>query len=201
MSWADSVVRVARGGNQGTGVFVGPDLVLTAGHVVQPAGSSTPAPGELVVSLPRRDNAVTPVAQVAVHAEWRQAGRLTADMALLRVGAVAGVGLPQWRDFHATDVPIEVALYGYPLLPGLKRFDTGFLDTREDPSNPGYWIFESATFDVHDGMSGGPFVYQDRSGTIYVVGVATHDAHDPSAHAFNGVPLRANTYFTLLDQI
>jgi V8-like Glu-specific endopeptidase len=181
MEWYQSIVRIKVGNGRGTGVMIAPGVALTAAHVLQPAQAPEPTIADIVIELPWLGYDCPRVLDLRIHPTWRgDQTALTSDVAIVRVDPTSGIGL----ETAAFDPAREVSLYGFPLdaSDGVKSsFQNGHL------RRVGQTLY-SRSFDVGDGMSGGPFL-QFSSGLTRVIGIATWDSNDPSQDAFNGIPI------------
>jgi hypothetical protein len=199
MAWWDSVVRIGLRGALGSGVFVGADLVLTAGHVVQPRGSTAPPIEDVTVWVPLLGGTAIGVRGIAIHPRWQSSNYFLADMALVRVDRIGGVGLGVWRDFYPDGSPQEVSLYGYPADSNVPFYRQPFISVVTDQSVPQYRTIETAHLSIPRGVSGSPFVTANDDGNVYVAGIATRDPHESPVPVFAGLPLLASTFDQLVD--
>jgi trypsin-like peptidase len=181
VDWYRSIARIKVGNGRGTGVLLAEDLVLTAAHVLWPAGGAEPSLGDVVVELPWAGYLRPSLRAMRIHPLWQSnQNTFDADLALIRVDPTATAALPVGTFNPAR----EASLYGFPLDAddGVKSsFQNGHL-RREGDS------FFSRNFDVRDGMSGGPFL-QSLKDETHVIGIATWDSNDPAQEAFNGIPI------------
>ena len=169
----------------GQSVLVGEDTVLTAGHVLLPPGAAAPDIGDILVELPWLDYLQPRLAGFQIHQDWLASQTaFTSDVALIRVDPVSEAGL-RTTSFLSSR---EVSLYGFPLEAddGVKSsFQSGHLRRQAG-------AFFSRSFDIREGMSGGPFL-QVVDGETRAIGIATSDSEDPAQDAFNGIPLDSSS--------
>jgi hypothetical protein len=181
MAWFHSVVRIKLGNGRGTGLLLASDLVLTAAHVLWPAGAQAPELGDVRVEVPWAGYLRPTTRGIRIHPRWEATqSAFESDVALIRVDATGIEGL-RMGTFDATR---EVSLYGFPLdaNDGIKSsFQNGHLRRDGD-------AFFSRSFDIQGGMSGGPFV-QASDGETRVIGIGTWDSNDSTQEAFNGIPI------------
>jgi S1-C subfamily serine protease len=179
-----AIVRITRPGGDGSGVFITDDLVITAGHVVQPP-SGLFDPDDYQVVLP--DGTKLEVKAVKCHQGWSSGSHPSSDMAVLRVtqkrpGLVATCRV----DPQASKLAVVVGGSNAQQYRGTvtRVASAGSLD-----------MFASSDLAFPGGVSGGPIV--DGSGTV--LGVATRSAPAPNAELLIGLPLLAETFGWLRD--
>jgi hypothetical protein len=181
VEWYWSVALVHGPSGSGSGVFLRPDLLLTAAHVVSPAGG--PAGGGVVVEAPWLGYREAAASAVRVQPGWTAPTALSFDLALVEVPAFDGLGLATGI-LSATE---EVSIYGYPVASAAAEgnprpsFQTGMLEREAER------LYSSAFF-VAGGMSGAPFV-QAPAGDTRVVGIATWDGGKSGVFEFTGLCL------------
>jgi hypothetical protein len=190
VDWYTSVARIKLRNKRGTGFFISPTVLVTAGHVLLSAGEAAPAAADIAVELPWLGYQIRTARAFQIHPTWlADQTELLADCALVHVDAVADVGL----SMGMLDATGEASVYGYPLEADdavRTTFQTGHLRRVGD-------AFFSRTFDLRGGVSGAPFV-QLTGGVARAVGIATFDSDDPTKDVFNGLPLESPSVQTLL---
>ena len=182
------VVQVTRPGGHGSGAFIAPDLVLTAGHVVRRRGDP-PFPTTSLRIVIAGGPTLLVRAQLCLDA-WNDRGDLTADMAVLRVTS------PQ---------PALAIKFGLDQAPKRQRVEVmGFLEgirpgtiSRAADPGGGTDVVRSSDMMFHDGVSGAPIF--DASGTT--IGIVTATPDSPTPDAFIGLPLLTETLSLLINRI
>ena len=133
MAYRDSVVRIRRFTQVGSGTFIAPDIILTAGHVLE-AGGREPKCAEFNVAHPITHKTWR-VTGIRVHPSWRVGSDPSADVGLLRVAAIDVPG------------PLQVTAFG-----------GGILTRYGIPADPHDSLGSSASGIVHADAS---FYYSD----------------------------------------
>lgn len=193
MTWWNALVQISSGGQKGSGVLVRPNVVLTAGHVVQPAGGSAASAATIHVDA-RYAQQVLTVGGVFVHARWAASNDPAADIALLKVAATALVPLTPAVDFGADFQQKSVAAAGFDAATDQVWHVAGTIVRGAHVA--GFDMFTSADLRPPPGASGGPIVWQ-RPNDVGVVGVTTWQGSGAGA-TFVGLPLLGLTYQALL---
>jgi hypothetical protein len=170
---ASKTVKVSTPGEHGSGVFVAPDLVVTAAHVIQPAENDAPwPPRRLSVTL--FDGTLLPVIARLCHKDWPGA-EVTGDIAIVRVADPQDdLVVP-----FVSNAPAKrraVTITGYREGPNVGRVSRIAGDAGLD-------FFESDDLAFHRGVSGAPVMAGPRA-----IGIATQSFDTPTKQATIGVP-------------
>jgi S1-C subfamily serine protease len=182
------IIQVTRPSGHGSGVFIAPDLVLTAGHVVRRRGESPFPTQTLRIVLP--GGPTLPVRAQRCMNGWSDRGELTEDMAVLRVAS------PQ---------PSLVIDYALDLSPQQQRVEVmGFLEgvragkvSRATGTGDDGEILRSSDLMFHDGVSGAPIFGADGK----ALGIVTATPDSPTRDAFIGLPLLSDNLAVLLQSL
>ncbi len=182
------VVQITRPSGHGSGAFIAPDLVLTAGHVVRRRGDPPFPTTSLRVVLPGGPTLLVR-AQLCLDG-WNDRGDLTADMAILRVtNPQPGLAINFLLDQSPRRQHVEVMGFLEGLRPGTVSRTT-------DPSGGGD-VVQSSDMMFHDGVSGAPIF--DARGTA--IGIVTATPDSPTPDAFIGLPLLTENLSLLVGKI
>ncbi len=172
------VVRIERTGGRGAGVFVEDDLVITAGHVLQPHPGPVDADDYVVVlgNGTRLD-----VKAVLCLKAWSNGFRSSADMGVLR--------LKSKRPSLVVTTRIDQQLANSQVtICGPSSDEYAGTITRV-PSSSSFDMLSSSDLAFPRGVSGGPIVDGDSA----VVGIATKSASTPQQNLLIGLPLLSET--------
>jgi S1-C subfamily serine protease len=185
MAYRDSVVRIRRFTQVGSAAFIAPDLILTAGHVIE-AGGREPVCGEFSVTHPitRQTWRVT---GIRVHSRWRVGSDPSADIGLLRVAGPA-VALLDVAAFGGG----MLTRYGIPANPNdsLGPSASGMVS-----ADGGFFYSDDQDMQIPQGASGGPLLSDDST----LVGIGTGlGLSGPHGYPI-GVPTPPGTSDTLLN--
>jgi hypothetical protein len=178
----------------GSGFFVAPDLVVTAGHVLVMAPGPTAAwPNASDITVECNGQALK-VSKVAGLNRWLRNRSVTGDIALLQLDQPFGsaIPLPPDEDFDPTNLDVKAV----GRLGGAIAGPFGVSITRKHEAD-GFDTFVGALL-APSGVSGGPFVMQQTDGKVIAVGVVTDVTTDPAIEVVTGVPLLEITYGELL---
>ncbi|HET7503454.1 MAG TPA: serine protease [Kofleriaceae bacterium] len=182
------IIQVARPSGTGSGAFIAPDLVLTAGHVVRRRGGPPFPVSTLRVVLPGGPS--LPVKAQLCLDGWNDRGDLTQDMAILRVASpqpslVIGFALDRSPQRQRVEV------MGF-----LEGVRAGKVSRATDPDEEGE-ILRSSDLTFHDGVSGAPIFGDDGK----ALGIVTATPDSPTPDAFIGLPLLTETLGSLLQKL
>lgn len=119
----DGVVVVFQGTSACSGTVIGPKVVLTAAHCIDPSAAELPTVyfGEVVFSSGRltADARARSVLETILHPGWDPDGGLTHDIALVRL-ATRSPGFPAYlgvlrgeRSIHEDEIGLPAVLVGY----------------------------------------------------------------------------------------
>lgn len=179
-----SVVRISRPGGDGSGVFVAEDLVVTAGHVLQPpSGLFDPEDYKIVLA----DGTALEVKVVLCHKGWSGGAHPSSDMGVVRVkGKRPALVAPCRIDPRAVQLAVVIGGSNAQQYRGTvtRIASSGALD-----------MFTSSDLAFPGGVSGGPIV--DADGTV--LGIATRSSPTPTPDLLIGLPLLAETFAWLRD--
>lgn len=177
----------ATGRESGSGVLIAPDLVLTAGHVLTPAGVPLASTAHLVV-VARYAAQLGVVRDAALLDAWTANGVPFADMALLRVGWYVPFEPPVLAvELSAPATPCRLRAGGYV---GENVWSaSGHVSLF--PAQDGYAYFGSSELSPPEGASGGPLLSEAEPDSVRGVLVAS-----PTHASFGlvGLPLLDRTY-------
>jgi S1-C subfamily serine protease len=178
-----SIVRISRPGGEGSGVFIAEDLVITAGHVLQPPSAEfDPEDYRVLVGGIELE-----VKAVRCLERWSHGRLPSADMGVLRIRAKRPGFVASWRvDPKAEQLAVRVG--------GSNAQQYHGTVTRV-PGEAAFDMFESSDLAFPSGVSGGPIV--DVAGTV--LGIATRSSSSPNAGLLVGLPLLAETFGWLRD--
>jgi hypothetical protein len=152
MSWDEAIVKVSAGGGSGTGCFIAPRTVLTAGHVLFP--SDQHAPFELdEISIQLGQKSWTPRA-VRIHPLWLESRSRSADLATIVVTSDGVESLDVTLDFDPSP-STQLALNGYALNADFENQVGAF--TRMGEPTERYFL-HTLEVNVVDGLSGAPLL-------------------------------------------
>lgn len=180
-----TIVRIITPQAVGSGVFIAPDLVITAAHVLQPhTPVAMPAPW-IKVALP--DGSTLPASSAICHPGWGVGGTsfdATMDMAVLRVAG--GTGQATTVVQGAPAASLKVFVVGIDA--NLNRVETPGTVTRI--AHPrGFDTLVSSDLSFPSGVSGGPICTPDGS----AIGIATWSPPGPVPGALVGIPFLSQT--------
>jgi hypothetical protein len=184
MAFRESVVRIRRFTQVGSGTFVAPDLVLTAGHVLE-AGGRDPKCMEFNVVHPATMKTWR-VTGIRADARWRLGSDPSADVGLLRVvgPAVPVLGIGTFDGGMVTR-------YGIPANP---NDPLGASATGMTVVDSGFVFSDDADMQIPQGASGGPLL----DGRFALVGIGT-GLGVPGLHGNPiGIPIGATVPSNLL---
>jgi S1-C subfamily serine protease len=173
-----TVVRVSRPGGDGSGVFVEDDLVVTAGHVLQPhPGLFDPDDYSVVLANGTRLG----VKAVLTLRGWSNGFHSSADMGVLRLKSKR----PSLVADFLVDQPIDQQAV---VVGGCGALQFSGTATRVGSSTD-FDMVSSSDLAFPRGVSGGPIV--DAGDTI--LGIATRSASSPQLDLLIGLPFLAET--------
>jgi len=182
----ESVVEIETpDGFQGSGVFIAEDAILTAGHVVAPAGVVfEPSAIAVIVRYLVQEASVL---DVVVHPRWIAGARAGADMALLKVEPIHELGLGILLDTPAPAQSLALAGIGFLADTGDVKQPRGEVSC--EASRNGFHLLRSDDLKPESGLSGGP-LYTMVGEQAQVVGIMTRTG----ASRFVGLPLLNATF-------
>ncbi len=188
MDWKRAIVEVRIAGQQGSGVFVGDNLVLTAGHVLKPPASSPPPPSQVSVVYGKTRWTVK---RFEIHPDYLRIGSRFADMALLSVVERAEVSMGtqlQWDPKPDEQVAVD----GYPV-DLTYEYQVGHAQ-REGALES--YLLVSTDLKIVDGLSGAPLLIGDSDAPL-VCGIAVWSNDTESI----SIPLLESTFGVLKSKL
>lgn len=179
------IVRIACPGGTGSGVFIEDDLVVTAGHVLQPhPGVLDPDDYRVVLA----GGTALEVTAVRCLPGWSNGFRSSMDMGVLRVKAKQPALVASCHiDPQAVRLAVVVGGTGNQQFPGT---------VTRVASPPASDMFASSDLAFPGGVSGGPIV--DATGTV--LGIATRSSSTPQPDLLIGLPFLSETLGWLRDK-
>jgi V8-like Glu-specific endopeptidase len=152
MSWDEAIVRVSAGGGSGTGCFIAPKTILTAGHVLFPSDRQTPFEVD-EVEVRQGELAWKPRA-LRIHPLWLGSRSRSADLAIINVTSPGSEKLECLLDFNPSP-RTTLAVNGYARNPEFEH-QTGAFTLLGEPSERYY--LHTTEVNVVDGLSGAPLL-------------------------------------------
>jgi hypothetical protein len=172
MSWWESLVQIRRNDlEKGSGVFISETEVLTAAHVVTQDGAPLPL-AKLTMDIRYQSLLAVPVA-VAVLPSWITSGLTASDIALVRVEARSGLGLPTVFGVPAPSASAMLESVGFEAQNDTEQRLSSSVQCRVGPA--GERLLYSKDFAPIGGMSGGP-VYVGLASGIHVAGILIRES-------------------------
>jgi V8-like Glu-specific endopeptidase len=152
MSWDEAIVKVSAGGGSGTGCFISPRTILTAGHVLYPSDQATPfEASEVSIQLGQRSWTAQ---ALRIHPLWLASRSRSADMAVIVVTSAGVESLECTLDFDPSP-STRLALNGFALNTAFENQVGAF--TRLGEPTERYFL-HSTDVNVVDGLSGAPLL-------------------------------------------
>ena len=182
MSWDQAIVKVSAGGCSGTGCFISPRSILTAGHVLFPSGQDSPfTVGDVAVQLGQRSWTVQ---AMRIHPLWLKSKSRSADLAVMVVTSDGVESLECALDFDPAP-STRLLLNGFAHDPSCENQVGSF--TRLGELNERYFL-HTLDMNVVDGLSGAPLIRGKVNPKV--VGVAVWGDGTVGL----GVPLLSSTF-------
>lgn len=173
-----NVLIVVTPNGRGTGFLIEPNLVVTAGHVVQPYQRTLTPLANISVHTPA--GIVLQPTAVKVHRSWSNGFRRSADMAILRLAhQPPDEEVVEILEDAAAD-SLAVSIAGFDS--GAEVTNTGTTSRVENPNDLD--VFTSSDLTFPSGVSGGPIRNEDQ----IAIGIATWSHQDPAQDSFIGIP-------------
>lgn len=187
--WWTNVVRIQGSTGLGTGVFLSPQRVLTAAHVVTLVDGSLDDAANISVSQMHEPLVTLKALALRVPPGWAN-NPAAADICVIEVPPLIGAGLGVVVDFGNGPEAHTVAVYGYPSPPPAAGSAGVYYHGQVQRTSV---AFSSRDLRFDEGVSGAPLLI-DEAGEVKVVGVAVAKASTPGEDVVVGLPLLQSTY-------